>query len=88
VHEDLAGNVTAGQGPQARYFASWCVIEVRICCPGSAAWWSSAGDAAAVDQPGDRRGDLGEVVAASEVALRRPPLLVLGDGVLDADAPG
>jgi hypothetical protein len=45
----------------------------------------SAFGAAVGDQTGDGQHGVFEVFASSDVALQRPPLFRLGDGVFDAD---
>jgi hypothetical protein len=52
-----------------------------------AGWWSAAGRPVG-DQPGDGQVGLGVVLPPPDPALQRPPLLVLGVGVLDADPLG
>jgi hypothetical protein len=46
-------------------------------------WWSAAGRPVG-DQPGDGQVGLGVVLPPPDPALQRPPLLVLGVGMLDA----
>lgn len=48
-------------------------------------WWGSPLGGSVGGQAGYGGLDLGEVLSASDVPLKRPPLLVLGVGVLDAD---
>jgi NAD(P)-dependent dehydrogenase (short-subunit alcohol dehydrogenase family) len=52
--------------------------------PVSAGWWLAAGGPVG-DQPGDRQVGLGVILPPPDPALQRPPLLVLGVGMLDTD---
>jgi hypothetical protein len=56
--------------------------------PGLAGWWLLPGGGAVGDKSGDGQSGFLEVLAASGPALQGPPLLGLGDGVLDADPLG
>jgi hypothetical protein len=64
---------------------TWCAIRVGVCWPGGLALLGLPFGGAVGDQAGDGLVGLVEVLAASEVALEDPPLLVLGVGVLGAD---
>jgi hypothetical protein len=85
-YASVAQASTGKQAAGGVQVTTWCAISVGACRPGELACWGLPLGGAVGDQAGDGGVGLVEVPAAPEVALEGPPLLVLGVGVLYADA--